>query len=260
MKKPKAPKPPRNRRNRPRSTFLPLAIGITGGVALATAAFWFFKEQAENVVEGKTDRYDTALVELATSAHNPRMDVAMRTATALGSHTAITAAAGLTALLMARGRRPHDAWTVLISTGGAMVLNTTLKAIFQRQRPQQLHRLIRLPKSHSFPSGHSLLSAATYPIVMHHAVERLPRRVQVAAMGLTVLVIGAVGYSRIYFAVHFPSDVLAGFAAGLGWLGLTSLTHTMTDRELQPELPAPRLGRPRAVDVELDEDPSLYGV
>ena len=44
--------------------------------------------------------------------------------------------------------------------------------------------------------------------------------------GLTIL---SVGFSRIYFGVHFPSDVLGGFAAGFGWLGLTSLSHTLVD-------------------------------
>ena len=222
----------RNLRPAKATTFLPLAIGISGGVALATVAFWFFKRQAEEVVSGTADHYDTGLLELATSAKSPRMDLVMRSATALGSHTAISVAAGATALMMLRRKRPHDAWTVLISTGGAMVLNTALKAIFQRQRPQERFRLIKLPKSHSFPSGHSLLSAATYPIVMHHVVERLPPRAQVLALGATAVVIFSVGYSRVYFAVHFPSDVLAGFAAGMGWLGLTSLSHTVMDRDL----------------------------
>jgi undecaprenyl-diphosphatase len=212
-------------------TFLPLAIGITGGIALATAAFWFFKQQAEEVVEGHADRYDSALLELANQAKGPRMDVAMRTATALGSHAATGIAAGVVALLMIRRKRPHDAWTVVISTGGAMLLGTTLKAIFQRQRPQELHRLIKLPKSHSFPSGHSLMSAATYPIVVHHLVERLPASVQAMALAGTAGLILSVGYSRVYFAVHFPSDVLAGFAAGLGWLGLTSLSHSVMERD-----------------------------
>ncbi|HVR43611.1 MAG TPA: phosphatase PAP2 family protein [Thermoanaerobaculia bacterium] len=227
---PAAERPARSEPSKP--TFLPLAIGISGGVVLATVAFWFFKQQAEDVVQEKTDRYDGALLELASSARSRRMDQIMRAATSLGSHTAISTAAGLTALAMTRRHRSHDAWTVLISTGGAMVLNTTLKAIFQRQRPRELNRLIKLPKSHSFPSGHSLLCAATYPIVTHHLVESMPPRVQVLAMSFTGLVVLAVGYSRVYFAVHFPSDVLAGFAAGLGWLGLTSLSHTVMDRDL----------------------------
>jgi len=249
-------KPKKTASARKPARFLPLAIGMSGGVILSTAAFWFFKQQAENVVEGTADRYDTKLLELVHSAQSPNIDRAMRVATALGSHTAIGGSAAVTALVMIRRRRPHDAWTVLISTGGAMVLNTVLKAIFQRQRPQELHRLIKLPKSHSFPSGHSLLSAATYPIVVHHLVERLPMRGQVVALLATAGLIGSVGYSRVYFAVHFPSDVLAGFTAGLGWLGLTSLSHTLMDRDMtaRERRRVARLDREIAMDEQ--EPPS----
>jgi undecaprenyl-diphosphatase len=43
------------------------------------------------------------------------------------------------------------------------------------------------------------------------------------------MIIVSVGFSRVYFGVHFPSDVLGGFAAGFGWLGLTSLSHTAVE-------------------------------
>ena len=245
----------RSVRAKKQTTFLPLAIGVSGGIALATAAFWFFKQQAEQVVAGDADRFDSALLELANQAKGPRMDVAMRAATSLGSHAATGAAASLVAILMIRRRSPHDAWTVLISTGGAMVLSTTLKAIFQRQRPQELNRLIKLPKSHSFPSGHSLMSAATYPIVAHHLVERLPARLQGVALAATAIVILSVGYSRVYFAVHFPSDVLAGFAAGLGWLGLTSLSHSVMERDINSRERRRLRAVSRALDAEDGEAP-----
>jgi membrane-associated phospholipid phosphatase len=220
------------KRVRRRNDFLPVAIGISGGVALATAAFWFFKKQAEYVVQGVADPYDTAVFDLVETTHHASMDRVMNAFTQLGTHVAIGSAAGITAVMMLRKKRPHDAWTVLISTAGAMALNSALKAIFQRQRPLELARIIKLPSSHSFPSGHALLSAATYPIVTHHLVERASVPVQLLAHSLTGALVLAVGSSRVYFAVHFPSDVLAGFAAGLGWLGLTSLTHTLVDREL----------------------------
>src|SRR3954471_17333749 len=112
-----------------------------------------------------------------------------------------------------------------------MAINTILKNIFQRQRPIEMARRIKLPRSHSFPSGHSLLSAATYPIVAHHLVERKSLATQSVAHSVAALVIVSVGFSRVYFGVHFPSDVLGGFAAGLGWLGLTSLSHTAVEAE-----------------------------
>ena len=100
-----------------------------------------------------------------------------------------------------------------------------LKNVFERQRPQQLARQIKLPKSHSFPSGHSLLSAATYPIVTHHLVQNRSFATQAIAHTLSAFTILSVGFSRVYFGVHFASDVLAGFAAGFAGR-LTSLPHT----------------------------------
>ncbi len=217
------------RKGKRRQHFLPLAIGRSGGVVLATLAFWFFKKQADNVVDGDADRYDEAIMEAVHRIDNPATNRAMHVITQLGSHWAIGAFAGVTALMMLRRGRKHDAWTVAVSTGGAMAINTILKNIFQRQRPKELARRIKLPRSHSFPSGHSLLSAATYPIVAHHLVENESLPVQAFAHTLAGMIIISVGFSRVYFGVHFPSDVLGGFAAGFGWLGLTSLSHTAVE-------------------------------
>ncbi len=197
---------------------------------MAALAFWFFKKQAEHVVEGRADRYDMAVFDVVHRIDNPAMHRFMEVVTQLGTHAAIGTAAGVTALAMLRQGRRQDAWTVVVSTGGAMAINTILKNVFQRQRPQELARRIKLPKSHSFPSGHSLLSAATYPIVAHHLVQNRSLATQAfvhSAAGMTILL---VGFSRVYFGVHFPSDVLGGFAAGFGWLGLTSLSHTVVER------------------------------
>ena len=193
---------------------------------MAALAFFFFKKQADHVVEGSADRYDMLVFDIVHKIDNPGMHSFMEAITQLGSHVAISTAAGITALAMLREGRRTDAWTVLVSTGGAMAINTLLKNVYQRQRPQELARRIKLPKSHSFPSGHSLLSAATYPIVAHHLVQNRSVGAQAVVHTLTAFTILGVGFSRVYFGVHFPSDVLGGFAAGFGWLGLTSLSHT----------------------------------
>jgi membrane-associated phospholipid phosphatase len=210
-----------------RHRFLPLAIGTTGSVALAGVAFWFFKKQAEEVVAGRADHYDELVMDVVHKIDNPPTHEVMNAITQLGTHYAIGAAAGVTALMMWRQGRREDAWTVIVSTGGAMAINTILKNIFQRQRPIERARRITLPNSHSFPSGHSLLSAATYPIVVHHFVQNRSVATQAVAHTISTLTILGVGFSRVYFGVHFPSDVLGGFAAGFGWLGLTSLSHTL---------------------------------
>jgi membrane-associated phospholipid phosphatase len=227
VKKPTAARPKRRQR------FLPLAIGTTGGIAMAAVAFFFFKKQAEHVIEGRADRYDMLIFDVVHKIDNPAMHRFMEAITQLGSHAAISTAAGVTALAMLRDGRKQDAWTVAVSTGGAMAINTILKNVFERQRPQNLARRIKLPKSHSFPSGHSLLSAATYPIVAHHLVQNSSVATQAVVHTVAAFTILTVGFSRVYFGVHFPSDVLGGFAAGFGWLGLTSLSHTVVEREEQ---------------------------
>lgn len=226
-------KRPQDLSKKRRQRFLPQAIGRSGGVVLAAMALWFFKKQADHVVEGHADKLDLAIIESVHRIDNPPMHRTMDAVTQLGSHWVIGAAAGVTAVMMLKRGRRHDALTVIVSTGGAMAINTLLKNVFRRQRPQELTRRIKLPKSHSFPSGHSLLSAATYPIVAHHLVERHSLPVQAMAHTLAGMIIVSVGFSRVYFGVHFPSDVLGGFAAGFGWLGLTSLLHTAVEaREL----------------------------
>ena len=225
MKKEPRQKPKRRHR------FLPLAIGTTGSVALAGVAFWFFKKQAEQVVQGRADRYDETIMDAVHTIDNPTMHHVMHAVTQLGTHFAIGSAAGITALTMWRQGRREDAWTVVVSTGGAMAINTILKNIFQRQRPLERARRIKLPGSHSFPSGHSLLSAATYPIVAHHFVQNRSLATQTVVHTLAGMTILSVGFSRVYFGVHFPSDVFGGFAAGFGWLGLASLSHSLIEKD-----------------------------
>lgn len=219
------------RRTQRRQAFLPRALGRSGGVALAGLAFWFFAKQAERVVEGRAERLDKTILDLVHSSESKPVTAVMRAATYLGTHPGVGSIAGLTAIALIRKGRKFDAWTILASTGGAMALNTVLKHIFRRDRPKQMARRIKLPSTHSFPSGHSLMSAATFPIVAHYLVEDRSLPVQIAGQAAAWTVILTVGFSRVYFGVHFPSDVLAGFSGGAGWLGLTSLTHTINERE-----------------------------
>ncbi|MEA2463150.1 MAG: hypothetical protein QOJ98_897, partial [Acidobacteriota bacterium] len=123
------------RKGKRRQNFLPLAIGRSGGVVIAGLALWFFKKQADEVVEGSADRYDDAIMQAVHQIDHPAIHRTLHAATQLGSHVGIATAAGVTALMMLRRGRKHDAWTLAVSTGGAMAINTILKNIFRRQRP-----------------------------------------------------------------------------------------------------------------------------
>jgi len=114
-------------------------------------------------------------------------------------------------------RRSIEAVVVVIS---AFVLNTFLKLYFVRPRPDLKLRLVDLSmESYSYPSGHSMTAIAFYGfiiyLVLHHAKSNVLKYLAVLFLGILIVVIGI---SRIYLGAHYPSDVLAGFAAGLFWL------------------------------------------
>ncbi|QSE98256.1 phosphatase PAP2 family protein [Fulvivirga lutea] len=110
-----------------------------------------------------------------------------------------------------------EAFIILISS---FLINLALKFYYGRLRPDESLQLILLREgSLSFPSGHSMTSMAFYGfliyLVWQYTQSKTKKVFFISALTLLILLIG---FSRIYLGAHFPSDVLAGFAAGLIWL------------------------------------------
>jgi undecaprenyl-diphosphatase len=105
---------------------------------------------------------------------------------------------------------------VLLAALSGFALMLLLKHTFARPRPDILSHIPTM--THSFPSGHSMLSAVVYLSLGALLAQREPRRRVKAyflsmALGVTFLV----GISRVYLGVHYPTDVLAGWTVGLVW-------------------------------------------
>jgi membrane-associated phospholipid phosphatase len=95
-----------------------------------------------------------------------------------------------------------------------------LKQLFNRPRP--LIPLLEPVSGLSFPSGHALMSVSFYGLLIFLAWENVNKRsLKWVIISLLLLLILLIGFSRIYFRVHYFSDVLAGFAAGIIWLTLS---------------------------------------
>jgi undecaprenyl-diphosphatase len=111
-------------------------------------------------------------------------------------------------------------WLVLISTAGGLLLSGVLKWAVARDRPELVPHLSATYTS-SFPSGHSMMSAVVY-LTLGSLLARLASewRVKIYCIGAALLVSGLVGVSRVYMGVHYPTDVLAGWTAGLAWASL----------------------------------------
>jgi len=90
-------------------------------------------------------------------------------------------------------------------------LNFVLKEAFHRARPS-LWDVVAL-HSYSFPSGHAMAAVAIYGMAAVVAVRLWPRLTRVGEIGMPLLAL-LIGISRVYLGAHWPTDVLAGFAAG----------------------------------------------
>jgi undecaprenyl-diphosphatase len=109
------------------------------------------------------------------------------------------------------------AWFVLLAILGGLLLSLALKSGFDRPRPDLVAHGSMIYTS-SFPSGHSMLSAVVYLTGgALLAVVHAARSVRIYLIGCAVLATLLVGVSRVYLGVHWPSDVLAGWTAGVAW-------------------------------------------
>jgi membrane protein DedA with SNARE-associated domain/membrane-associated phospholipid phosphatase len=173
----------------------------------------------------RDQHFDERVMVLIHDHSTPWLDTLMRIVTSAGDAATIMLVSVSLALFFINhhGRRRAGA-TILLATISGFALNHIFKISFQRERPD-LWELIARPHTYSFPSGHAMVSMAVYGTAAYLCEITFPRyrwgfRIVAAAL---VLLIGA---SRVYLGVHWPSDVLAGFAAGLVIVFASAYWHT----------------------------------
>lgn len=202
-----------------------LAAGSTIVVALSVSflALIIFAGIAFYLGEGFVAYVDNHALATAYQLrqHERWLDPIMSAATDLGSIVGLTlqTVLGLVILLWRKARRwQQDIVLLLMAICGAGLLNAGLKELFARARPDLYPGPYQL-SSYSFPSGHSMASAAFYGTVAWIIARHTRRRglkwlIALAAAIITMLI----GLSRMYFSVHYPSDVFGGFVAGAAWV------------------------------------------
>jgi undecaprenyl-diphosphatase len=191
---------------------------------LVAVALWGFLELADEVAEGGMRAIDQAvLLALRNPADiadplGPRwLEEAVRDVTALGSVAVLSFMTLAVAGYLLIERRWRLTAMVIASCGGALLLNNLLKAMFERPRPDIVAHAAEV-FSPSFPSSHAMMSAVVYLTLGALLARALPRRhPKIYVLTLVVVTTVCVGLSRIYLGVHWPSDVLAGWALGGAW-------------------------------------------
>lgn len=195
-----------------------LGLLLSLGLVAAAGALYFFAELAEEVYEGDTRRFDESALRFVNRLASPPLTSFMRGVTRLGSNEVLAGlgACAVLAFLLARWRRAAVALTVTMA--GAALLNVLLKLTFRRARPSPFFDT-PLPESYSFPSGHALLSFCFYGVLAAVVAIRLKGRgARALVWAAAALLVALVGLSRLYLGVHYPSDVLAGYAAAFVWV------------------------------------------
>jgi undecaprenyl-diphosphatase len=199
-------------------------FALLAALAVAATAIWGFAELAGEVLEGDTHAFDERILLALRSASDPSdplgpgwVEELMRDLTALGSMGLLTIITLAVAAFLALDRKTHAALFVLVAVGGGVLLSTLLKVGFDRPRPELVPHS-SIVYTASFPSGHAMLAAVVYLTLGALLARVQPRRLlKLYLLGLAILLTVAVGASRVYLGVHWPTDVVAGWAVGAAW-------------------------------------------
>jgi undecaprenyl-diphosphatase len=192
---------------------------LIAGFLGASAALVFFGWLTRVVLAGESMRFDTAVRDGIHAWASVPLTSAMRAVTQLGSAPVLVALGILVVWRLAAQRRRRAALIFVAACLGAEALSEILKLAFRRPRPEAFFGYSE-PITYSFPSGHSVMSACFYGVVAAILTTRMESRATKTAiwMGAALLAV-AIGFSRVYLGVHYPSDVLAGYAATAIWVG-----------------------------------------
>jgi undecaprenyl-diphosphatase len=185
-------------------------------LAVAVLALCLFAWIAESVSHQHTRSFDLSVRARIHQYASPGMTRAMTAASFLGKG-GLAFASILAFAAFAKLRWRRAALWLVIAILGALVLDLTLKYAFHRPRPVPFFG--PPPETYSFPSGHALFSFCIYGGLAGLFAGRVrSRRVRILFWAFATLLVGAIGLSRIYLGVHYPSDVIAGYLAATIWV------------------------------------------
>ncbi|MEN5187440.1 phosphatase PAP2 family protein [Luteimonas sp. TWI596] len=175
---------------------------------------WGFMELADEVHEAEAIPFDEPLLLYANQMAREGFDRVFLFFSQIGyARGVVPVDIGLVVLLLAL-RRWRDGLFAALATGGSALLNLGTKQLFARDRPS-LWASIAPEATYSFPSGHAM-GSMTLALVL--VLLTWPTRARWWTVAAMVVFVPMVGLSRIYLGVHYPSDILAGWAAASAWV------------------------------------------
>lgn len=168
---------------------------------------------------------DTQILLAIHNLHTPTLDRFMVLVTYLGEPLILFPfTLGIGGMLLWQKRR-QEALGFVIAISGSLGLNIWLKELFARHRPALWDQILHVP-FYSFPSGHAMVSLVFYALLVYGLIRQFHSfRLLMVAVGTSL--IATIGFSRLYIGVHWPTDVVAGYAAGLVWLAVCLICQSL---------------------------------
>jgi undecaprenyl-diphosphatase len=209
------------------SSSMRVACAIIGLVSLGLL-IWLVAA----VASGSTQGFDASIRNGLHGFASPAVTALAQAITRLGSIAFLVGAYAvcLVALLLARLRR--DAVRLTWVMVGAIAIENGLKYSIRRIRPDAFFGID--PTTYSFPSGHSLLSLCFYLTIAVLIARRVPNAFgRSAVLAAAALLIAAIGLSRIYLGVHYPTDVIGGFLVAACWISLGLLAAGFVEARMR---------------------------
>ena len=198
-----------------------LGLHLTLGLLLSLGALWLFGGISEDVMHhDPLTAFDLRLDNLLHRHATPGGIALAEAVSRLGSPAVVGGLALVVCvlLLVRRERVLLFGWIAAIAGGG--LLDQALKLTFRRPRPVWEAPII-IAQGWSFPSGHAMGSLVAYGMLAYLLMLHLRSpRARVAVLAGTVLLVLAIGFTRLYLGVHYFSDVVAGYAAATVWLAV----------------------------------------
>lgn len=178
-----------------------------------TAAILVFVAIANRVLQQSTPHIDTVVLGVVRDGSNKFLDAIMPVITHAGGVVGVMALTVMLVGVFWYKREYRRAAIIALSTFGVMALSIILKAVFMRDRPDALLWLIH-ETGYSFPSAHAMMSAALGVSIV---AALWNSRWRWWAVGAATIYIVAIGFSRLYLSVHYPTDIVAGWCVGIVW-------------------------------------------
>jgi len=211
---------------------------ILGGLLLVVLCSWAFISLSADVMRGQTQSVDERILLALRTNGDPTDPIGSevwedigRDITALGGYAfLILLLFGVSGYLFL-ARKREMGWFLIAAVVSGFIMTMTLKSVFQRPRPDVVTHISYVATS-SFPSGHSMMSMVVF-LTMGALLARISkrRRLKIYCMTVAVVLSLLVGCSRVYVGVHYPTDVLAGWSAGVVWATMACLIASWLERK-----------------------------